>query len=303
MQCALKQLDLESGFEFSDQCILELSDDWNNSDIGNQVEKIIFWLQRFFTFKHRVFARAKNYIYCAKDKKTGREVCLKFFMNCEDLPTEIRILERIRRLGGHKNVQRLLSVFAIQDSFVMCTKFEQHNPLPTTSSKIIVAMQQLVSATEFCHKNGIIHRDIKPSNLLWNDGRGFLVLCDFDISTIATQEGNKEEMGTDGFMAPEVCCKEQYFKEIDMFSIGAVLGCMINCVQEDDMSCYTVKMWRREFKKASLEKPYSYFMDLFFKLTYSDPQKRITLCECRTMLNDLFKKRTKNEKSKEPLGV
>ncbi len=264
---------------------------WCECEQDAQIEKVVFWLSKAFVFDFRVFGRDTNVVYRARPRHKSRQhLCLKFFASTGSrLPNEIRFLEQIRRQGGHPNLPVLLEVYQYRDIFVMITKFEKDEHLPTTTTRIVKFMKQIVSAVEFCHTNNIIHRDIKPSNLLWNDSKQHLIVCDFDLSAWNDKEGHQREVGTAGFMASEISEMEDsvYFKEIDVYSIGAVLGCMIHGAPGDNIAINRVKIWRREIKKCMKDKKETTtgLQRLFVRLTHSSPNKRISLADCLSELN------------------
>ena len=106
--------------------------------------------------------------------------------------------------------------------------------------------KQLVSSVEACHSAGICHRDIKPENVLF-DADLNIKLSDFGFS-IAT-EGRRgtgylgSEVGTQGYMAPEILLHEKYKGEsVDIFSLGVVL--------------FIMRAYNPPFLRASLADPY-----------------------------------------------
>src|SRR4029078_2245521 len=64
-------------------------------------------------------------LYKALDKKTQVEVCVKISLSKKnEIPSEIKILEHIRRMGNHPNVQEIVSAFHKPDTYwVLVTKY------------------------------------------------------------------------------------------------------------------------------------------------------------------------------------
>lgn len=89
-------------------------------------------------------------------------------------------------------------------------------------------IEQLASALDHAHEQGVVHRDVKPSNALYN-ANGNLVLTDFGIarsladpSHTITQEG--VIMGTPGYIAPEQAISSaNVTAACDVYSLGVVL--------------------------------------------------------------------------------
>jgi len=64
----------------------------------------------------------------------------------------------------------------------------------------------LVLGVKYLHSRNVIHRDLKPSNCILDES-GFVVICDFGLSTTAeTKDDLKHDQccGTPGYIAPEM---------------------------------------------------------------------------------------------------
>lgn len=89
----------------------------------------------------------------------------------------------------------------------------------------IYYMYNLLTATDYCHINGIIHRDIKPQNiLLFSDGS--LKLADFGMAKWGVSDGQTHTGGlvTIWWRAPEILLGDIYYDFlIDIWSIGIIL--------------------------------------------------------------------------------
>lgn len=86
-------------------------------------------------------------------------------------------------------------------------------------------IQQLLSAIEVAHNNGIIHRDINPNNIMIDDN-GDVKVIDFGICKIKQMVNRTTvfNMGTNAYSAPEVHLhSENATERSDLYSIGAVI--------------------------------------------------------------------------------
>eukprot|EP00672_Neobodo_designis_P003790 CAMPEP_0174882726 /NCGR_PEP_ID=MMETSP1114-20130205/84907_1 /TAXON_ID=312471 /ORGANISM="Neobodo designis, Strain CCAP 1951/1" /LENGTH=789 /DNA_ID=CAMNT_0016118127 /DNA_START=393 /DNA_END=2762 /DNA_ORIENTATION=+ len=134
----------------------------------------------------------------------------------EDLEREVAIMKKLR----HKNVVRLYEVIDDPDQDVMylVLQYAEHGPLATirpdgTASRtvepsmLLKYAQQLCSALQYLHANGVTHRDIKPENILCGANEQ-VFLADFGVSEHSPERGVTGTRGTAAFLAPELLAQE-----------------------------------------------------------------------------------------------
>jgi len=80
------------------------------------------------------------------------------------------------------------------------------------------------SGLNFLHHMHIVHRDVKPENILHNSV-GEVKITDFGISRSldATMAMAGTQIGTQVYMAPEMCLGSDYNFAVDLWSYGLVL--------------------------------------------------------------------------------
>jgi tRNA A-37 threonylcarbamoyl transferase component Bud32 len=94
--------------------------------------------------------------------------------------------------------------------------------LPLEGARIV---EQISSALDFAHQQGIVHRDVKPSNILLGDN-GEAKLTDFGFAHVPWESASLTGsllIGTPAYMSPEQCRGEDVGPASDQYSFGVVL--------------------------------------------------------------------------------
>lgn len=92
---------------------------------------------------------------------------------------------------------------------------------------VIKVGMDICSALILCESKNIVHRDIKPENIMVSEF-GDYKLGDFGIARTMDHTTQATTVGSERYMAPEVIKREEYGKEVDIYSLGLVLYWMLN---------------------------------------------------------------------------
>ncbi|MBC8170664.1 MAG: protein kinase, partial [Anaerolineae bacterium] len=101
-------------------------------------------------------------------------------------------------------------------------------------NEVVYVMQQITSALDYAHRQGIVHRDVKPNNIMIDrDGNAFVT--DLGIARIASADHPGKQltatgtiMGTPDYMSPEQALGEDDVDfRTDIYAVGAMLYHML----------------------------------------------------------------------------
>lgn len=115
--------------------------------------------------------------------------------------------------------------------------------------------EEIASALDYAHEQGVTHRDIKPSNILINQ-EGRAKIADFGIAklNLASLTIPGRVLGTPAYMAPEQLSGTSSDGRSDLFSLGVILYAMVvghSPFQGDSATTVCFKVANREPVPAS----------------------------------------------------
>ena len=120
-------------------------------------------------------------------------------------------------------VMRLLTGGTLAERMQRRADTEQALPSP---GEVANLLNQLASALDYAHSQGVIHRDIKPSNIMF-DNHGSAYLVDFGIAKLlgatSALTGTGTTMGTPAFMPPEQWRSEELTPSADQYALGVTM--------------------------------------------------------------------------------
>lgn len=179
-------------------------------------------------------------VYRAHDRKTGREVALKFLR--DDLAEDRVFLRRFRREAQvleqlqHPNIMAYYGFEESGDMAFIVVEYVGGETLrrklrrlksPLTIGQALSILKPICEALEYAHSLDIYHCDIKPANIMiQSDGR--VVLTDFGIARMTgVATATSLTPGTPAYMAPEQCRGQDVSAQTDIYSLAVTLFEMI----------------------------------------------------------------------------
>ena len=147
---------------------------------------------------------------------------------------EIRALYKLNscnnvvKILSHKHMQAKVSqekVGCIYLEYISGETLSEINLINLSSKDKFSILNQLLTAIEVAHSNGIIHRDINPNNIMISDDSVVKVI-DFGVCKIKEMisKSTVYQMATNLYSAPEVHLhSESATEKSDLYSIGAVV--------------------------------------------------------------------------------
>ncbi|HEB34812.1 hypothetical protein LCGC14_0599380 [marine sediment metagenome] len=183
---------------------------------------------------------AMGIVYRALDPDINREVAVKtirFDLVSEEDDRE-EMMERFMReaqAAGKLTHPNIITIYDVgrekEMTYIVMQLIEGHSLQKVISSgeknsteEVIRLMDQLCSALDYAHDNGIIHRDIKPANILLDkEGKPFIV--DFGVARLETSTLTEAgtTLGTPSYMSPEQVMGKKVDRRSDIFSLGGIL--------------------------------------------------------------------------------
>lgn len=180
-------------------------------------------------------------VFLARQQSMNRNVALKFLpsnfiqddMYLQRFEREVKIVAQLEHrnivpvydYGEHEGqpyiVMRYMSSGSVEELL-------NKGKIPIT--RVLGIAEQIASALDYAHQNGILHRDLKPSNILLDDGGGAFI-TDFGIARILGESSStlttQGVVGTPSYMSPEQARGEGLDGRSDIYSLGVMLFEMV----------------------------------------------------------------------------
>lgn len=202
---------------------------------GRNLPRIV--VDKRFDLVGRTGQGSMSKVWRARDRKTGKTVCLKVLDKLKTEKFDARFPGLTRPSEGeilfllqHKNIVKCFEHGLTNkgEQFVMMELIEGVglNFLIETNSKQLHGnrinyLAQLADSLEFMHNKGFLHRDICPRNIMVNH-EGVVKLIDFGLSVPNTPAFGKpgNRTGTPNYLAPELIKRVTTDHRVDLFALG-----------------------------------------------------------------------------------
>jgi calcium/calmodulin-dependent protein kinase I len=145
-------------------------------------------------------------------------------------------------------------------------------------------LTSIAEALKYCHSKGIVHRDLKPENILLckRTKDSDVKLADFGFARMVDLNGGCEtQLGTPGYVAPEILKKQVYQAPVDMWAFG-VIAYILLCGyppfygNNDHELFVQIKGGTFSFDPAHWSHISEKAKDMIRQLLKLDPHKRLT---------------------------
>ena len=175
-------------------------------------------------------------VFLAEDQQLGRNVALKLLHR--RFSADPGFVERFRREAQaaaglqHPNVVSVYDRGEFEDTYYIAMEYLPGRSLkqlirqdaPLDPVRAIDITLQILKATRFAHRRGVIHRDLKPHNVIVGDGDHAKV-TDFGIARAGASDMTETGsiMGTAQYLSPEQAQGHTVGETSDLYSIAVVL--------------------------------------------------------------------------------
>jgi serine/threonine protein kinase len=195
-----------------------------------------------YAIKDRIGEGGMGTVFLAEEKASGQLVALKILQ--VELAEDHEFKRRFERESqyasslNHPNITRLIEFGEADGVDFMAMEYVPGHDLTVELAvgrigieRTIQILEQIASALDAVHANGIFHRDVKPANILVTDDTGspHAWLTDFGLSKHPTQDSSPLTsagffVGTCQYVAPEQILADRDLDErVDVYSLGCVL--------------------------------------------------------------------------------
>uniref|UniRef100_A0A915DLT2 Protein kinase domain-containing protein n=1 Tax=Ditylenchus dipsaci TaxID=166011 RepID=A0A915DLT2_9BILA len=202
---------------------------------------------------------------------------------------EVNVLQKLNSGSGHNRIVKFFESFSDEAFTYIVMEYCERGTLreyirkngAMDSAMAADVLVQLVEGVSLMHRNGIMHRDLTASNVLISritNGRLFVKIADFGLTKKTPKHAVLATcLGTPGYMAPQIKYRQEYGRQADVYSLGAILFVMLNARDPPELS------WDEEgcpmFSSQITSQIDGRALDLLQKMMFKFEKNRIRLEE------------------------
>lgn len=239
------------------------------------------------------FGLVKKGIELSSNKVVAVKIINKTELKASVLDMIYREMNYMKRMK-HPYIVKLLNSFEdIKNIYIIMEYFEggdlsdyiAANPKAVTDHDAAVIVNCLTLTVKYLNTYGIIHRDFKLENILLvkKNDLSSIKIIDFGLAmTLGADELCKELACTIVYSSPEMLLEKGYNKEVDIWSIGVILYCLITGIFPfDDEELNNEKISKKiiyselDFPKETFGKKPKALINLLDQFLDKNPNKRI----------------------------
>lgn len=185
-----------------------------------------------YTLERRLGAGGMAQVYLALQHSLNRKVALKL-LTLGDPELRERFISEGRMVArlNHHHIITIYDVGAFPGGCYMAMEYAEGGALDQrikhrlSAEQALRFLQQIASALDHAHQQGLVHRDIKPANILFM-ANGDAKVADFGIAKDSRQNHHLTQtgfvLGTPMYMSPEQALGEPATSRSDLYSLGVM---------------------------------------------------------------------------------
>lgn len=188
-------------------------------------------------------------VYRARDQVLGRPVAVKILRpEYSDNANFVTRFQREARAAAnlvHPNIVAIHDVGEDGGNYYIVMEYVDGPTLkdiireraPLGVEYALKVAEEVCSALEYAHRQGVIHRDIKPQNILLREDAEVVKVADFGIAQTRLDPETTAEhlaLGTVKYISPEQAHGRDVVPQSDLYSLGVVLYEMLTGHQPFD---------------------------------------------------------------------
>ena len=177
-------------------------------------------------------------VYRAEDLRTQRTVAVKIlreeFLQNAELVRRFKNESKAISILNHPNIVKVYDV-SVTDRLnyivmeyidgITLKEYMKQRGGPLTWKEVVHFTQQILSALEHAHSQGVVHRDVKPQNIMLL-ANGSLKMMDFGIARFSREQSVTESdkaIGSVHYISPEQALGGAVDQRTDIYSVGVIL--------------------------------------------------------------------------------